>query len=194
MNTALLILLWLAPALCVMCVNHVRVRSAIRRRNHDRILYALCNVRDFMAVKSARGELSESSEVFKYFFGVIADIVHVHKNHPLCFRHLAAGVKENRHQTVPTWKRRLMREIRKSDAETRLVFGEYLRALQIAMHEDKRIAFIERTWFKLSRSRVDIFKAVARQSVLSHDTRTLARFAASIRFASQIDDLELAAA
>ena len=194
MNTALLIILWIAPSLFVVCINHVRVRSEIRRRNHDRILYALCDVRDFMAIKATKGELSESSEVFKYFFGVIADIIHVHKNHPLCFRHIAAGVKENYNQPVPTWKRRLIREIRKSDTETRAMLLKYLGAVQISMHEDKRIAFIERTWFKLSRERVDIFKRVARQTVLSNDTRTFARFAASIRYASRIDDMELVAA
>ncbi len=194
MNIAILIFLWLAPSLLVVCVCHLRVRTEIRRRNHDRILYALCDVRDFVAVKAARGEFSENSKIFRCFFGVIADIVHVHKNHPLCFRHIAAGVKDNQNQPVPVWKRRLLRELKKSDPSTRSIVLKYLEAVQISMHEDKRIAFIERTWFRISRSRIDIFKRVARLSILSHDTRTFARFAASVRSASRLDQFELAAA
>ena len=191
MNTILLILIWIAPALLLVTFSHIRVRTQIRRRNHDRILYALCDVRDFMAVKAARGELSEHSEIFKYFFGMIADIIHDHKNHPLCFRHLAIGIKVNRNQPVPTWQRRLLREIKKSDPQTRLMLVKYLEAVQISMHEDQRIALVERTWFRLIRSSSDIFKRVSKQHLFSHETRAFARFAASVRFASRIDDCEL---
>ena len=197
MNTVIVIAMWATPAFFVIFVNFVRIRTQIRRRNHDRILYALCDVRDFMAVKSARGELPENSEMFKYFFGVIADIIHVHRNYPICFRHLALGVKENYRQPVPTWKRRLVREIKKSDTETRGMLSKYLNAVQIAMREDRRIAFIERTWFVLKKTgeRTDIFKRISRQAVLSDDVREFARFMSSVRKASALgyEDLALAA-
>jgi len=190
MNTIIVITIWLSPALLMICITQ------IRRRNHDLILYQLCDVRDFMAVKAVNGELSEKSELFKYFFGVIADVVHVHKEYPICFRHLASGVKENHNQPVPVWKKRLMREIKKSDAETRNVVIKYLNAVQIAMREDKRIAFIERTWFVIRKSQksTDVFRRVSHQAVLSKDLRSFARFVSSIQKASAPDYENLALA
>lgn len=121
-----LIAIWLLVPAILFAAAVLRIRRLRRKREHDLILYALCDARDTMAIKAARGELDERSETFRYFYKKLSEIVHDHKNHPIGFAHIAKTLAENKNRPVPTWVRKLIRELKKSDPEIKQVVGRYI--------------------------------------------------------------------
>ena len=56
-----LIALWVFVPAFLFATATVRIRPLRREREHDLILYALCDARDTVAVKAIRGEIDERS-------------------------------------------------------------------------------------------------------------------------------------
>jgi len=153
MTLVSLIAFWLSVPLILIATKEIKWRRLIRRREHDLILYAFCEARDLMAVKVLRGELSESSETFRYFYKQISQIVHDHKNHPIGFAHIAKSLAENKNRPVPTSVRRLVRELKKSDPEIKQVVCKYIEAIGLVIRQDTVITLVERMpfWWKKTR-------------------------------------------
>jgi|SRR5438477_8358929 len=175
MNYVALIALWLLVPVSAYFAAVLRIRRLRRQREHDLILYAFCNARDTTAVKAARGEIDERSETFKYFYKQLSAIVHEHKRYPIGFTHIAKNLEENRNRCLPTWVRRLLRELKHSDTETKQMVGHYIQAIQLIMKQDSLVAALDRLpmWFKKQRS---FFRQLADQPFLSKQKRSFALF------------------
>ena len=176
MTTASLIAFWLVVPVILIAAKELKWRHLLRRREHDLILYAFCEARDSMAVKVLRGELLENSETFRYFYKQISQIVHDHKNHPIGFAHIAKSLAENKNRPVPTWARRLIRELKKSDPEIKQVVCKYIRAIDLVIRQDTVITLFEKLPFWWKKTRSGRFRNVAGQQLLSANTRQFARF------------------
>ena len=175
MNYLALIALWLLVPTIAFFAAVLRIRCLRRRREHDLILYAFCDARDTMAVKTARGEIDERSETFKYFYKQLATIIHDHKRHPIGFGHIAKNLEENRNRPAPTWVRRLLRELKHSDAETKQMVGRYIQAIELVMKQDSLVAALDKLpmWLKKQRG---FLRDLADQPFLSKRKRSFARF------------------
>ena len=176
MTIVALIALWLSIPVLFFAISEIEVRQLRRRRNHDRILYAFCEARDVMAIKAIRGELDERSETFRYFYKTLANLIHDHKKHPIGFAHLARNLLKQKDEPIPTWKRRLLRELKKSDAEIKGVVGRYLDAIQLVMHQDSLIGLLDRIPFWWNRAKGELLRNVSNQQFLPGERRNFARF------------------
>ena len=171
-----LIVLWLFVPVVFFMATEIELRRLRRARNHDRILYAFCEARDVIALKAIRGELDERSETFRYFYKTLANLIHDHKRHPIGFAHLAKNLLMQKDQPVPTWKKRLLRELKKSDPGTKQVVGRYLDAIQLVMHQDSLIGTLDAIPFWWKKTKGELLKNVSKQQFLPGDRRNFARF------------------
>jgi hypothetical protein len=194
MTIIALIALWLFVPLVFSAVTEIEVRRLRRARNHDRILYTFCEARDVIAIKAIRGELDERSETFRYFYKTLADLIHDHKRHPIGFAHIAKNLLEQKHQPVPTWKRKLLRELKKSDSETKQVVGRYLDAIQLVLHQDSLIGTLDRIPFWWTKTKGELLKNVSNQQFLPRDRRNFARFNLALAKVVNYQPTELAMA
>lgn len=167
--------IWLAVPVFVYAMAALRVRRLRRYRIHDAILYAFCEARDTMAVKAAGGELDERSATFQYFYRTLSQIIHQHKQHPIGFGHIAKSLAENKNRPTPTWVLRLVRELKKSDEETRRVVVRYIEAIELVMQQDSLISILEAfpSWF---RKRSGLSRSLATQRLLPRPQRSFLRF------------------
>lgn len=175
MNYVALVALWLFVPALVFFSAVLRVRRLRRQREHDLILYTFCDARDIAAVKAARGELDERTETFKYFYQRLSKIVHDHRRHPIGFGHIAKNLEENRNRPIPTWVRRLLRELKHSDMETKQMVLRYIGAIELVMKQDPIIATLDKLphWIRKHRG---FFRSLADQPFLSRRKRSFARF------------------
>jgi len=175
MITLQLIALWLMVPVILFAVATLRIRRLRREREHDLILYALCHARDTVAVKTVRGEIDERSQVFSYFYKQLSEIIHEHKRHPIGFAHLAQNLADNRNRPTPTWVLRLMRELKKSDPETKQMVKRYIDAIQLIMKQDSLVVLFDKlpSWI---RKHGGFFRALADQPLLPKRQRSFARF------------------
>jgi hypothetical protein len=175
MNYFTLIALWLFVPSIAFFAAVLRIRRLRRQREHDLILYTFCDARDTVAVKAARGEVDERTETFKYFYERLSKIVHDHKRHPIGFGHIAKNLEENRNRPPPTWVRRLLRELKRSDNETKQMVLRYIAAIELVMKQDPIIAALDKLphWF---RKHGGFFRSLADQPMLSRRKRSFARF------------------
>ena len=172
-----LLAFWLFVPCVLIALKELQYRRLRRRREHDLILYAFCDARDLMAIRALRGEIDENSETFKYFYKTIGRLVHDHKNHPIGFGHIAKNLNQNRGRPVPTWVRRLLRELKRSDLETKQVVWKYIEAIKLVMKRDSTVAFLEKLPFWWNRARGNLFKSVSEQPlILSGQKRQFAQF------------------
>lgn len=170
-----LIALWLLVPSIIYASAALRVRRLRRHREHDLILYAFCDARDTMAVKAARGEIDERSVTFQYFYKALSQIVHQHKHHPIGFAHIAKSLEHNKKRPAPTWVLRLLRELRKSDDETKQMVMRYMYGIELVMKQDSLISAFEKLPF-LVRKHGGSFRALADQPLLPRRRRSFARF------------------
>jgi hypothetical protein len=170
-----LIALWLFVPAVLFAVATLRIRRLRREREHDLILYALCHARDTVAVKAVRGEIDERSQIFYYFYKQLSEIIHEHKRHPIGFAHLAKNLADNRNRPTPTWVLRLMRELKKSDVETKQMIRCYIDAIQLIMKQDSLVVLFDKlpSWI---RKHGGFFRALADQPLLPKRQRSFARF------------------
>ena len=173
MSIATLIGFWLFIPAIVIAAKELKWRRLLRCREHDLILYAFCEARDVMAIKALRGEISENSETFRYFYKQLAKIIHDHRNHPIGFAHIAKSLAENKNRPVPTWVRRLIRELKKSDPEIKHVVCKYIQAIDFVRRQDTIIALLEKLPFWWKKTRTGPFRSTVG---LSSRTRQFARF------------------
>lgn len=170
-----LIALWLLLPAIAFFTAVLRVRRLRREREHDLILYAFCDARDMIAVKAVRGEVDERSETFKYFYKRLSEIVHDHKRHPIGFGHIAKNLAENRNRPIPTWVRRLLRELKRSDDETKKMVMRYIDAIKLVMKQDSFVAALDKLPFWIRKHR-GFLRGLADQPLLSSNKRSFARF------------------
>ncbi len=74
--------------LAVFFTTAVRIRKLQEAMLHDKFLYALCEVRDSMALLVADKKLSEKSDSFELFYKITASMIHNHRNSGVCFKKL----------------------------------------------------------------------------------------------------------
>jgi len=170
-----LIALWLFVPVALFAIATIRIRRLRREREHDLILYALCDARDTVAVKAIRGEIDERSQTFRYFYKQLSEIIHEHKRHPIGFAHLAKNLADNRNRPTPTWVLRLMRELKKSDVETKQMVKRYIDAIQLIMEQDSLVVLLDKLPFWIRKHGV-FFRALADQPLLPKRQRSFARF------------------
>jgi hypothetical protein len=175
MITLQLIAFWLFVPVVLLAVATLRIRRLRREREHDLILYALCHARDTVAVKAIRGEIDERSQIFWYFYKQLSEIIHEHKRHPIGFAHLAKNLADNRSRPTPTWVLRLMRELKKSDVETKEMVRRYIDAIQLIMKQDSLVVLFDKLPFWI-RKHGGFFRALADQPLLPKRQRSFARF------------------
>lgn len=139
-----LIALWLIVPATLYVSSALYIRRLRRERQHDLILYTLCDARDLAAVKAVRGEIDERSQIFRYFYKELSEIIHDHKGHPIGFAHLAKNLAENKNRPPPTWVLSLIRELKKSDAETKQMVMRYIDGVQLIRKQDSLISFLDK--------------------------------------------------
>jgi len=176
MTIIALIGLWLFVPFVFSAIAVIEVGRLRRARNHDRILYAFCDARDVVAIKAIRGELDERSETFRYFYKTLANLIHDHKRHPIGFAHVAKNLLEQKGRPLPTWKRRLLRELKKSDPETKQMVRCYLDAIQLVLHQDSLIGALDKIPFWWTKTKGELLRNVSNQHFLPGDRRNFARF------------------
>lgn len=169
------IALWLLVPALMYAAAVLRVRRLRRHRAHDLILYAFCDARDTMAVKAVRGEIDERSMTFQYFYKVLSQIVHQHTHHPIGFAHIAKSLSENKNRPTPTWVLRLIRELRKSDEETKRMVMRYIAAIELVMKQDSLVAIFDGLPYWI-RKHGSFFRSLADQPLLPRRQRSFARF------------------
>jgi len=194
MTIIVLIILWLFVPLAFLTASEIKVRRLRRARNHDRILYAFCDARDVVAIKAIRRELDERSETFRYFYKTLANLIHDHKRHPIGFAHIAKNLLQQRDQPIPTWKKRLLRELKKSDPEIKHVVGRYLDAIQLVMHQDSLIGALDSIPFWWTNAKGELLRNVSKQQFLPGDRRNFARFNLALAKVVDYQPTELAIA
>jgi hypothetical protein len=128
-----------------------------------------------MAVKAVRGEIDERSQTFRYFYKVLSDIIHQHKQHPIGFSHIAKNLSESRNRPTPTWVLRLVRELKRSDQETKQMVMRYIDGIQLVMRQDSMVAIFDRLPFWI-RKHGGLFRSLADQPFLPRRQRSFARF------------------
>jgi len=82
---------------------------------------------------------------------------------------------ENKNQPAPTWVRRLIRELKKSDVEIKQVVGRYVWAFNLVKKQDHLRGLVERFAHGRRRHPVGPFAIVIKQ-LLSKRTRQFSRF------------------
>src|SRR6266513_2115792 len=157
-------------------------------------LYTFCEARDVIAIKAIRGELDERTDTFRYFYKTLANLVHDHKRHPIGFAHIAKNLLMQKDQPVPTWKRRLLRELKKSDPETKQMVRHYLDAIQLVMHQDSLIGMLDKIPFWWTKTKGEFLKNVSKQQFLPGDRRNFARFNLALAKVVNYQPTELALA
>jgi hypothetical protein len=88
MSAAILVAMMIAFPVIVLALNFLQMRDLRKRRDHDRMLYRLCAVRDEAALMAINGELREESEIFSSLYTLSSTIIHNHRRSGLCFRNL----------------------------------------------------------------------------------------------------------
>ena len=85
---------WLlfALPLAVLFFELRRLRHRRLKRQHDLMLYSLCQVRDEAALLGLSGQLSEESVSFQFFYSTSATIIHHHRSAGMCFSDLIREV------------------------------------------------------------------------------------------------------
>jgi hypothetical protein len=175
MTALQIVALWLFVPALFFAAATLRIRRLRREREHDLILYALCHARDTVAVKAVRGEIDERSQIFSYFYKQLSEIIHEHKRHPIGFAHLAKNLADNRNRPAPTWVLRLVRELKKSDVETKQMVRRYIDAIQLIMKQDSLVVLFDQLPFWI-RKHDGFFRALADQPLLPKRQRSFARF------------------
>jgi hypothetical protein len=128
-----------------------------------------------MAVKVVRGEIDERSQTFHYFYRVLSDIIHQHKQHPIGFAHIAKNLSESRNRPTPTWVLRLVRELKRSDNETKQMVMRYIDGIELVMRQDSLVAIFDCLPFWI-RKHGGLFRSLADQPFLPRRQRSFARF------------------
>jgi hypothetical protein len=170
-----LIALWLFVPALVFASAVFRVRRLRRHREHDLILYAFCDARDTIAVKAARGEIDERSMTFQYFYKGLSNVIHEHKSHPIGFAHLARSLSENKNRPAPTWVLRLLRELKKSDEETKQMVRRYIHGIELVMKQDTVVALFDMLPFWV-RKHQRLFRSLANKPFVPRRQRSFLRF------------------
>ncbi len=127
-------LLWLLPALAILAVCSVAwdlytVYHLRLAKEHDRILYRFCRVRDSIAQLAVEGKLAEDSNIFKFFYSQNASIIHSHRDAGLCFSDLLKQVDREVALSARSKESDLLQEIRQSDEEVHKLVDTYNDAL-----------------------------------------------------------------
>lgn len=86
MNILILLGAMAAFPLLVLIFNLFALNRLKMQRDHDRMLYRLCAIRDEMALMALDGSVGEETRIFKFFYSTIAGMIHHHRQAGLCFR------------------------------------------------------------------------------------------------------------
>jgi len=86
MNTFILLSAMVAFPLLVLTFNLFTLNRLKMQRDHDRMLYRLCAIRDEMALMALDGKVGEETRIFKFLYSTIAGMIHHHRQAGLCFR------------------------------------------------------------------------------------------------------------
>jgi hypothetical protein len=133
MNAFILMLLWIGPPFIVLWLLFRDGYHMVLKRRHDRILYTYCEVRDSIALKALDGEISESSELFKFFYETNAEMIHQNKDHGWCYVGLFRKMNPWRSAEDDEWIRNLEQEIESSSEDVKKIVSKHARAMCQAM-------------------------------------------------------------
>lgn len=158
--------------------NIARVGNAITERDHDRILYAFCDVRDSFALRAINKEISEDSEVFKFFYSTLAKLVHDHPHHGKCFVDLIREIykKKTRNNKTPE-QTLLAKELEQADEETKRLAMVFINAYTQALFSALPFVLADRMACKFIESKNQlILKVLANNPLSTTQNRNAANF------------------
>ena len=184
MNLFILVIVWLAVPVGWYALITCRLRRLRREREHDRILYARCAARDTVAVKVLRGELDERSRTFEYFTRFLSNIIHQDRTYPIGFAHIAKALDAQKNKPKPAKILQLLRELKRSDEETKLMVRSYIDAVQLIMRQDSLIVLLDKLC-QCFRDQREFLHFMAACWLLSNPQRSFTRF--NSRLADVVD-------
>ena len=176
MMTLAIILIFCFPALVIL-KNISRVADLKLELEHSRILYAFCSVRDTFALKAIRNEVSEESELFKFFYGVNSMLIHDHPKHGKCFVEMIREIyKKRTSNNKAPQNTRLAKELGEADKESKAAAMLFIHAYSRALLKAMPLVIVD-AFAKLTKQKSDglILKIVA-LNPFSTDNRNAAQF------------------
>ena len=137
MTFVIAIILWIGVPLLLVIGNLLRKEDLKLQIKHQQILYSFCSVRDSIALKVIRNEISEESAVFDFFYRVNACVIHKHPEYGKCFIKLYREIFKRSSEKPTAAGQRLAVEIEEADEELRSIVLVYvhacLKAVLVAM-------------------------------------------------------------
>jgi hypothetical protein len=144
------------------------------RSRHYSILYSFCQVRDEIALKAAKGHISEDSNIFRLCYQKNAAIIHEHEEHGWCYLNIFRNSRPFSVSGQPSnFVEALMDEIRLSDDGTKKVVSLYARTVFYAMLLAMPVILKDALVMKLTR-------VCSRIPIISREWRTSAQFGLNI--------------
>ncbi len=181
MNAIILITVMAAFPVAVLINSLILLNRLKMQRDHDRMLYKLCAIRDEMAAMSLNGKISEDSRIFAFFYSAIASMIHHHRQAGLCFRGMIRYID------------REIREMPKESPDTRESLGDEIqnssKAVQRLAHEFcqvmihgliRSIGFIIIDRFISKFKKIDYYALLQKVFVFSSTNRNVLEFCESI--------------
>jgi hypothetical protein len=158
MNLFILVIVWLAVPVGWYALITCRLRRLRREREHDQILYALCAAR--------------------------ANIIHQDRTYPIGFAHIAKALDAQKNKPKPAKILQLLRELKRSDEETKLMVRSYIDAVQLIMRQDSLIVLLDKLC-QCFRDQREFLHFMAACWLLSNPQRSFTRF--NSRLADVVD-------
>lgn len=169
MKVLIFLTIWFAFPVMVSVAAAVAVRRLQKRRLHDQLLYRFCSVRDAIAMKAIRGEISENSEIFEFFYTANARVIHRHKKMGICFNDFARRLiehsdrKGDHQRPIDAKTKRLVRQVRRADLETKAIVVSWIEACAVMLNEAQRGMWLERSLWKMRRRGTNFYRWVGKQ-------------------------------
>lgn len=177
MTTIMLFIIWIMIPAIIVFKNAVKIRKIKLELEHSRILYSFCEVRDFFAMKALHKEISEDSEMFRFFYVTNSAMIHNHPEFGKCFVSMIRDIykKKTRNNKAPE-DTGLAKELRQADDESKAAAMKFIHAYTKALFTAMPYVLIDFVARKAGRSADIITLKILAKNPFSSENRKAANF------------------
>jgi len=179
MNILILLVIWLVIPLAIITNAVLSVRHLRKQRLHDLILYRFCAVRDAIALKVLSEELTEDSEIFRFFYVFNAQLIHGHRHAGICFNDIGRRVVGHVFSSRPkrpmeAKTKRLIRQLKHASPEIKAIADAWTEGCAAMLHEAASGMLVERLIWKMRNTGSDFYRWVSKQFYIPESQRATA--------------------